>query len=64
MARRLLGRAMERARHAGANEIFLEVAADNERARALYSAEGFEQVGFRPRYYGNAIDALILKKPL
>jgi ribosomal-protein-alanine N-acetyltransferase len=64
LAVRLLAQAMERARLGAANVLFLEVAADNARARALYSAEGFEQVGCRPRYYGNAIDALVMKRRL
>jgi ribosomal-protein-alanine N-acetyltransferase len=31
--------------------VFLEVRTDNEAARALYEAEGFEIVGLRKRYY-------------
>lgn len=64
LAKQLLGRAIDAARHAGASVLFLEVAADNGTARALYSSEGFEQVGCRPRYYGNAIDALVMKRLL
>jgi ribosomal-protein-alanine N-acetyltransferase len=64
VATKLLDRAMEMARLAGAIAIFLEVAADNDGARHLYSSRGFEQVGCRPRYYGNAIDALVMKRAL
>jgi ribosomal-protein-alanine N-acetyltransferase len=64
LARRLLRHAMAAARHGGATVLFLEVAADNGSARALYSAEGFEQVGCRPRYYRNCIDALVMKRRL
>lgn len=64
LAKKLLGRAIDAARHAGATVFFLEVAADNDAARALYSAEGFKQVGRRPRYYGNATDALVMRRSL
>lgn len=36
---------------AGAAKIFLEVAADNTPAKALYAALGYKQVGHRPAYY-------------
>ncbi len=64
LAKELLAGAIDAARQAGATVLFLEVAADNDRARALYSSEGFEQVGCRPRYYGNAVDALVMKRLL
>lgn len=47
----------------GAREAFLEVAADNSPARALYDRTGWTQVGQRPGYY-DGTDALILRKPL
>lgn len=61
LAAALLGRAKETARQAGAATLFLEVAADNVAGRALYSAQGFAQVGRRPEYYGPQIDALVMK---
>lgn len=64
VATALLARAMAMAGQAGATVLFLEVAADNDSARHLYSTQGFEQVGCRPRYYGNAIDALVMKRSL
>ncbi|HXP97883.1 MAG TPA: GNAT family N-acetyltransferase [Telmatospirillum sp.] len=64
VATALLARATEMAGQAGATVLFLEVAADNDSARHLYSTQGFEQVGCRPRYYGNAIDALVMKRSL
>jgi ribosomal-protein-alanine N-acetyltransferase len=64
LARELLKQTLDKARLAGSTAIFLEVAADNIGARSLYSSEGFEQVGKRPRYYGNAIDAFVMKKVL
>lgn len=44
--------------------VFLEVAADNPAARALYAGRGFHPVGVRPGYYrrpGGAADALMLR---
>jgi [ribosomal protein S18]-alanine N-acetyltransferase len=48
----------------GTRRLFLEVAADNIAARALYRAHGFVQVGRRRNYYrrGTAlVDALVLR---
>jgi ribosomal-protein-alanine N-acetyltransferase len=47
----LLDDVMQRAGAAGARRIFLEVAEDNEPARALYGRLGFVAVGRRPDYY-------------
>lgn len=52
-----------RARDRDATEAFLEVAADNIAARALYTALNWAQVGHRAGYYGGT-DALILRKSL
>ena len=52
-ARRLLTVAIETVREAGVAKLFLEVAAHNVAARALYKALGFVEYGIRPRYYGN-----------
>lgn len=64
----LLAKAMERARMGGARVMFLEVARDNEAARALYEVAGFKQVGVRPDYYRqdhiNPMDALIFRGDL
>lgn len=61
----LLAKAMERARMGGARVMFLEVARDNEAARALYEGAGFKQVGIRPDYYRKGhvhhMDALIFR---
>lgn len=49
----------------GAVTAFLEVAADNAAARALYQAAGYEEVARRSGYYaGGTVDALILRKAL
>ena len=52
----------------GGHSVFLEVAADNIAARALYRRLGFDQVGCRKNYYkrGNGLscDAFLLEKSL
>ena len=52
----------------GAKSIYLEVAADNAAALALYKSREFNRVGRRRKYYENAqglaMDAYILKKTL
>lgn len=52
------------ARRGDAKRIFLDVAEDNEAARALYQKLGFAEVGRRKRYYQRAgaepVDALTL----
>jgi ribosomal-protein-alanine N-acetyltransferase len=51
-----------------ASGMFLEVAADNPGAIALYEGAGFEVVGRRPGYYGRAgapsVDALVMRRVL
>lgn len=67
IASTLLDRAAVRVLSDGADALFLEVAEDNIPARALYAAQGFAQVGRRPRYYqrkDGAIAALILRRDL
>jgi len=52
------------ARLRGAERVVLEVALDNEAARALYAGRGFTVVGRRRNYYRRAerlVDALILR---
>ena len=52
----------------GGHSVFLEVAADNIAARALYRRLGFDQAGCRKNYYkrrnGLSCDAFLLKKSL
>jgi ribosomal-protein-alanine N-acetyltransferase len=55
------------ARLRGAERIVLEMASDNEAARALYAGRGFTVVGRRRNYYRRAerlVDALILRVQL
>lgn len=52
----------------GASTAFLEVAADNEAALALYRGAGFTEVARRRKYYrkseGTQVDAVILRRDL
>lgn len=68
LGRQLLTGFEHAATRAGAGEAFLEVAATNAAARALYDRAGYAQVGRRPGYFcmpdGSGIDALVLRKPL
>ncbi len=62
---RLLATVMERARHAGAERIHLEVRPSNDAAIALYVKNGFERVGVRKRYYrasSGSEDAVLLAR--
>jgi [ribosomal protein S18]-alanine N-acetyltransferase len=65
---KLLARFLYQARLRGADEAFLEVAAGNTAALALYRAQGFADAGLRRSYYrhpgGRAEDALILRRAL
>jgi [ribosomal protein S18]-alanine N-acetyltransferase len=68
IARALVEAAIAAAEVAGAEAVFLEVAADNPAAIALYQAAGFEAAGRRRGYYPRpgdaAIDALVLRRAI
>jgi [ribosomal protein S18]-alanine N-acetyltransferase len=68
LALALLDRFHQAARARGAETAFLEVAADNAPARALYHAAGYRPAGLRRAYYARAgagaVDALILRRTL
>ncbi|HSY87320.1 MAG TPA: GNAT family N-acetyltransferase [Verrucomicrobiae bacterium] len=67
IGRRLLAAALAAAAAAGAENLFLEVAADNWQALGLYLSHDFTEVGRRPNYYqrnGGGIMALVLSKPI
>jgi ribosomal-protein-alanine N-acetyltransferase len=68
VARLLLRAAIERALAAAITRLFLEVAEDNDAARALYEAEGFAPIARRPAYYrreqGSSATALVLARDL
>jgi len=60
----LVTAALAEAARRGARAMFLEVANSNRAARMLYDRLGFVQSGWRPRYYSDGTDALILRLPL
>ncbi|MFD1913895.1 ribosomal protein S18-alanine N-acetyltransferase [Halodurantibacterium flavum] len=64
LGRQLLSRYESDAVLRGAQKSFLEVAADNQAARALYSRAGYAEAGIRRNYYGAKIDAIVMRKPL
>jgi len=63
LAHRLMAAALAAAASAGTEAMFLEVAADNLAAAALYRGLGFIEVGLRKGYY-NGIDALTMRRDL
>jgi tRNA threonylcarbamoyladenosine biosynthesis protein TsaB len=68
IARRLLDHQLAELHREGVVKAFLEVAAGNEAARALYAACGFAEAGLRRGYYqrdaGQREDAMVLRKDL
>ncbi|WP_196778925.1 ribosomal protein S18-alanine N-acetyltransferase [Lysobacter silvisoli] len=65
--RRLLLALLQIARGRGAERVFLEVRPSNPNAIALYHAEGFNEIGRRPRYYparDGREDALVMAMEL
>ena len=68
IGRRLLTAFLKEAAERGSATVFLEVAADNAPAIALYRAAGFAQTGRRRGYYagpgGHRIDALVLSRAM
>lgn len=57
---RLLDAAMAASRAGGAKTMFLEAAADNAAALALYRARGFASAGLRKGYYGD-VDGITMR---
>jgi ribosomal-protein-alanine N-acetyltransferase len=43
-------------------EIFLEVRSDNDAALKMYASRDYERIDIRRNYYGNTIDANIMRK--
>ena len=61
----LLGALLGTARDHGCAEVFLEVRADNPRARGLYQRRGFEEIGVRRGYYQpSGTDAIVMRKDM
>jgi ribosomal-protein-alanine N-acetyltransferase len=63
-ARAILLGLIDQCRLRGAATLFLEVAARNEPAKALYRTHGFLETGKRPHYYPNGDDALLMRSLL
>ena len=62
LGRRLMELLMARALSVGAEQVLLEVRADNDPAISLYRSLGFEQIDLRKRYYQpSGTDALIMR---
>lgn len=64
LARDLLSEFVATSRTRGAVRAFLEVAADNIPAQALYRATGWHEAGRRRRYYAPDLDAIVMDLPL
>ncbi len=64
IASRLLARLAYDAQMLNCKDITLEVEAGNDVAISLYRTLGFEQVGRRPSYYAQGIDAIIMTAKL
>jgi [ribosomal protein S18]-alanine N-acetyltransferase len=57
----LLAALLDEAAERGCAEVFLDVRADNERARHLYERRGFKAIGVRKRYYQpSGVDAIVM----
>lgn len=63
-ARHLVTQFLTESRAKNATDAFLEVAANNAPAIALYAATGFRQSGRRRAYYANNTDAIIMTQRL
>ena len=67
-AQRLLAQMEKRLRPSGLSKWLLDVAADNQGARAFYEALGFQTDGRRKDYYkrleGRRVDAILMSKPV
>jgi ribosomal-protein-alanine N-acetyltransferase len=65
LGRMLLDVIVDDARSRGVERLFLEVRESNVAARALYSSQGFMEIGRRKQYYRKPTeDALILRRDL
>ena len=62
LGRLVLAALLEQARARGLVEVTLEVRESNLPAIALYSGFGFEQVGYRPRFYSHPVEAALIMR--
>ncbi|MBX3077671.1 MAG: ribosomal protein S18-alanine N-acetyltransferase [Cryobacterium sp.] len=62
LGRTLMVTLINEAAKRGAEEVFLEVRADNPAAQELYRTLGFEQLAVRPQYYQpDGVDAIVMR---
>jgi len=61
IGRRLVSMALDDGRRAGASRALLEVRRYNYGALALYRELGFRETGFRPQYYDDGEDAILME---
>ena len=61
---RLLAGFLAEAAQRGAATVFLEVAAPNGAARALYAKAGFVETGLRRGYFGSDVDAVVMRRAM
>ncbi|WP_043440739.1 ribosomal protein S18-alanine N-acetyltransferase [Arthrobacter sp. L77] len=61
IGRALLTELLEEARRRGADNVMLEVRADNPRAQALYVRFGFRKIHTRKKYYRDGVDAWVMR---
>jgi ribosomal-protein-alanine N-acetyltransferase len=61
LGRVLMTQLIAEARDRGAEEVFLEVRADNDSAQELYRSLGFEQLAVRKGYYRGGVDAIVMR---
>ena len=64
LGRVLMTQLIAEARSRGADEVFLEVRADNDSAQNLYRSLGFEQLAVRKGYYKGGVDAIVMRLAL
>ncbi len=59
----LLTALLEEAAARGCDAVYLEVRADNDRARLLYERFGFVRIGLRRKYYQpSGVDAIVMRR--
>lgn len=64
IGRALLTELLAEAVRRGADNVMLEVRADNPRAQQLYTRFGFERIHIRRKYYRDGVDAWIMRLAL
>ncbi|BBE23575.1 ribosomal-protein-alanine acetyltransferase [Arthrobacter sp. MN05-02] len=61
IGRAMLTELLDEARRRGADNVMLEVRADNPRAQQLYTRFGFARIHTRKRYYRDGVDAWVMR---